>query len=108
MTLIDLTYLIIQLNAAIDSGEKAEFKEIKQHIRDGDVFQWLKSNGFSVDVSLVTGERNSVGAEIVDELQSILEGYDGSERRKWGIENNGLNLLLAWVNEIIQLRFGKL
>lgn len=107
MTLIDLTYLIIQLNSAIDRGQKAEFDEIKRHIRAGDVFYWLKSSGHSVDVSLVTGARDSVGAEIVSELLRILEGYDGDERRKWGVENNGLNLLLAWVNEIIQLRYGK-
>jgi len=32
----------------------------------------------------------------------MYEGYAGNERRKWGIENLGLCLLLAWTNKIIQ------
>jgi hypothetical protein len=38
----------------------------------------------------------------VRHLQSIYGGYAGQERRKWGIENKGLCLLVAWTMEIIQ------
>ncbi|QDE27997.1 hypothetical protein FIV45_12300 [Paremcibacter congregatus] len=31
-----------------------------------------------------------------------MELYAGQHRRKWGVENNGLCLLLVWTNEIIQ------
>jgi hypothetical protein len=35
-------------------------------------------------------------------MYQMYGGYAGNERRKWGIENLGLCLLLAWTNEIIQ------
>jgi len=42
-----------------------------------------------------------------EKLNEILGGYQGKEPRKWGIENNGLCLLLAWTNELIQRRLWK-
>jgi hypothetical protein len=38
----------------------------------------------------------------VRHLKSIYGGYAGQERRKWGVENKGLCLLVAWTMEIIQ------
>jgi hypothetical protein len=40
--------------------------------------------------------------EITQGLQDILGGYRGLERRKWGISHNGICLLIAWVNELVQ------
>jgi hypothetical protein len=38
----------------------------------------------------------------MDYLQRMCNAYSGDERKKWGVENSGLCLLLAWTNEIIQ------
>lgn len=105
MKLVDLTILILELNAAIDHGDVADWAETKRHIERGDIFDWLRSQKFSLDLSFHTGERAAIGQEIVSEFQQIHGGYAGQERRKWGVENNGLNLLLAWTNEIIQQKF---
>ncbi len=107
MKIIDLTFLILELNAAIDAGHKADWVKTKEHIEAGTVFSWLRQQGFSMDLSIYDGERVSIAEEISQEWQSIYSGYAGSERRKWGVENNGLNLLLAWTNEIIQQKFRK-
>jgi len=37
-----------------------------------------------------------------EQMHQMYDGYAGNERRKWGIENYGLCILLAWTNEIIQ------
>lgn len=105
MNITDLTLLILELNAAIDAGHKADWEATQTHIEEGDVFAWLRTQGFSMDLSLYEGDRANIAHEISHEWQSIYGGYEGSERRKWGVENNGLNLLLAWTNEIIQQKF---
>ena len=35
-------------------------------------------------------------------MESIYGGYGGQKRRKWGIENSGLCMILGWTNEIVQ------
>lgn len=105
MKIVDLTLLILVLNAAIDKGHKTDWEETQEHIEAGDIFSWLKTQNFSIDLSLYNGDRAHIAEEISQEWQNLYAGYAGSERRKWGVENNGLNLLLAWTNEIIQTKF---
>lgn len=40
-------------------------------------------------------------------LNDILVAQRGNERSKWGIENSGLCLLVAWANEIMQREAGQ-
>ena len=55
---------------------------------------------------MFSGEKGSLYFEDIQiyhkHMQDIYYGYAGQHRRKWGVENNGLNLILAWTNEIIQ------
>lgn len=37
-----------------------------------------------------------------EKMNQIYNAYAGDERRKWGVQNLGLCLVLAWTNEIIQ------
>jgi hypothetical protein len=101
--LIDLTFLILGLNALIDGGGVVSMEEAKDHIREGDVLEWLKLKFPELDISTLVGPDRTGGAEIVEGLQGLLGGYAGDERRKWGLQNNGLNLLLGWTNELVQL-----
>ncbi|MEG3144193.1 hypothetical protein U1839_05960 [Sphingomonas sp. RT2P30] len=103
MKLVDLTLLILELSALIDSGahEGTTIDDVEQHIADGDLFPWLAQRFSRLDLSLHRGRSDR---EINDGLNDILGGYAGQERRKWGIENNGICLLLSWTNELIQQR----
>lgn len=103
MKLLDLTLLILNLSALIDSGadEGTTIEEVEQHIEAGDLFPWLAQRFSRLDLSL---HRDRSDREINDGLSEILGGYAGQERRKWGIENNGICLLLSWTNELIQQR----
>ena len=103
MRLIDLTFLILGLNSLIDGGGTVSMDETRDHIREGDVLEWLKLKFPEIDVSILIGPDRTGGAEIVEGLQGLLGGYEGNERRKWGLQNNGLNLLLGWTNELVQL-----
>lgn len=104
MNLIHLTFLILQLNHLVDYGyhDGVSLDEVKGHISKGDVLDWLgeKFDG-RIDLSLYRA--NAEAREgITKGLQQILGGYDGAERRKWGVQHNGICLLIAWTNEIIQ------
>jgi hypothetical protein len=104
MKLVNLTTCIRKVNAAIDTGtyDDVSLEEVHQHIENGDLFPYLASRlEGNIDLSLL-GER--VSGEINDELGRILDAYGGQERRKWGVENNGLCLVVAWLNELIQQR----
>ena len=107
MKLLELTFLILELSALIDSEAHAGvgIDEVEDHIESGDLFTWLKTRFPTLDLSIYapTASRN-VGEEITAALDRILGGYKGKERRKWGIQNNGICLLLSWTNELIQQR----
>ena len=102
-----LTMMICNLNAIVDSGRHlgVSMEEAHRWIRHGEVFSRLESQfKGAVDFSLFDA---TLRARISEELQSILGGYSGDERRKWGVENNGICLLIAWTNEIVQSHWGE-
>jgi hypothetical protein len=101
--LVKLTYIILELNAALDTGkyDDVPLLEASQHIDAGDLISWLKSRVPDVDLGLLTEEdANEYQAGLAD----IFGGYGGAERRKWGVERRALCLLIAWTNELVQRR----
>jgi len=103
VTLTNLTYIILELNAALDSGkyDHVPMSEASQHIKSGDVISWLKREAPEIDLSLL---REESAKEYEAALGDIYGGCGGSERRKWGVERRALCLLIAWTNELIQRR----
>lgn len=102
-----LTLLILNINSLIDSGKYSDISidDIHQAIEGRRVLRFLKERaGADIDLSIHL-ESNAYGdfeSYYESQLESIYGGYAGQERRKWGIENSGLCLVLAWTNEIIQ------
>jgi hypothetical protein len=125
MKLSALTGFVFCLNAAIDTGKYQDIsiEEVEKHITKGDLLRYLTTTlKDNIDLSLITPVENynledaeigmqvaqsklgaKVEAEIIKGLQNILQSYGGDERRKWGIENSGLCLIVAWVTELIQM-----
>jgi hypothetical protein len=101
MKLQDLTYIILELNGALDTGKYDDIpmQVASQHIKAGDLVSWLKASVPDADLSLLTGE---FADEYQSALADIYAGYAGSERRKWGVERRALCLLIAWTNELVQ------
>ena len=108
LRLTHLTFLIIQLNSVIDGGlhEGVGLAEAKEAIRTGTVFSWLGQR-FSgqIDVSIY-GANSDARDGISKALQDLLGGYDGSERRKWGVENNGIAAPYGYASSGRACRFG--
>jgi len=106
MTLVDLTFFILGLNHLVDQGNSLTFDEVHDHIERGDVIEWLdKRFAGNIDLSIYRGRPEA--QEIAKGLQAIHGAYAGAENRKWGVQRNGLCLLIAWVNELVQQRAWK-
>lgn len=102
-----LTLLILHLNALLDTGQydSITLEEVKTRIRDGSILRFLRERaGSDIDLSLHLDTKTYGNFErfYVTYLQGILDVYGGNERRKWGVQNRGLCLLIAWTNEILQ------
>lgn len=97
-----LTMTILELNAALDSGkyDAVSIDEVEKHIEAGDIVEFMVST-LGTDLSLLD---DTARGELTEWLQDILSACGGRERRKWGIENRGVCLLIAWVNEFVQQR----
>ncbi len=103
MQLVRLTTMILNLNAALDSGKYDDISlaEVKTHIERDDIVPWLRERVPDVDISWWSEEDIREYGEV---LLSIHGGHAGDERKKWGVQNKGLCLLLAWTNELVQQR----
>ena len=103
MKLTFLTYIISELNAALDTGKYDDLpmREASQHIEAGDVIPWLQDSVPDADLSLLTAETAN---EYHLALADIYGAYAGKESRKWGVERRALCLLIAWTNELVQRR----
>jgi hypothetical protein len=103
MNLDKLTYIILELNAAMDSGkyDAITLQEACQHVDARDVITWLSGCVPDMDLTLLT----PVDVEAYQAALSDINGaYGGTERRKWGVERRALCLLIALTNELVQRR----
>ncbi|MBY0505165.1 MAG: hypothetical protein K2X03_14730 [Bryobacteraceae bacterium] len=101
MKICFFTYIILELNSALDSGEYDDLPmhEAIAHIEAGDVVAWLKRRVPQLDLSLLSDHHI---AEYQAALEDLLVNHAGRERLTWGVEKRALCLLLAWTNEIVQ------
>ncbi|WP_203293515.1 hypothetical protein [Luteirhabdus pelagi] len=89
------TFLGFLFNSLVDSGEEIKVEIVHQKLRDKKLFEWLSEKyGNRLDLSLYTKS----------ELELIENFFQGlslnmNERRKVGVQNNGLCLLTAYCIE---------
>lgn len=102
-----LTLLILEINHLIDTGRYNDISisDIYREIEKGSVLRFLKEKAGSDIIilgSLLEPDTYPNFEQYYSEqLQQLYNAYGGDER-KWGVNNLGLCLLLAWTNEIIQ------
>src|SRR4051812_7188926 len=92
-----LTAMVFTVNALIDRGEHLGYEDVAAQIRDESLFPWLLDRfpsvwgpGFLDRVQL---------ADLESKFWSIDNAYSGS---KFGVQRNGLCLVVAYVVEVIQ------
>jgi hypothetical protein len=100
-----LNFLVQELTVLLDSGlhDNITVVDAMEHIRNGDVFMWLQSlepHRFDLSLFGATGVYGDAGTAWLEGTLALLEAH-GDGRRKWGIENRGLCLLLAWTFELM-------
>lgn len=106
--LTQLSYVLFELNAVIDTGkyDYISIDDIHREIENGTVLRYIATEAAGdIDLSLLLEREDdelNFERHYAEYLQSIYGGYAGQERRKWGVENKGLCLLVAWTVEIIQ------
>lgn len=105
--LTGLTLFVLELNVLIDSKqfEDVTINEVYEWIRNENVIQSLAERAKGrVDLSSYGADgpyRNFVPF-YHEKMKRLYEAYGGDHAKKWGVENQGLCLLLAWTNELIQ------
>jgi hypothetical protein len=102
-----LTTLIFELNSLIDSGKfkHVTIDDVYAVIRDKRIIPFLDelTNGHgTIGFFQGDGPYSSFVDYYHDRMEQMHNAYSGNHRRKWGVENFGLCLLLAWTNELVQ------
>ena len=89
---------------AVDQGLKISVQDVKNHIENGDLIDWLRRK-YLTESNLYNGI-HSFESQHIEYLQKVyydqLMGYYDDEFRKWGIRNNGFNLLISWGIELLR------
>ncbi|MDH4120181.1 MAG: hypothetical protein OEV94_00530 [Deltaproteobacteria bacterium] len=103
-----VSFFVHIMNVALDSGKfnKMTKDDIVQHIEEGDLMEYLDSSfGKHINLEFIEADQREA---LVGELQCLAMGDPAISDpemgvRTWGIQNNGLCLLIAWGLELIQL-----
>jgi hypothetical protein len=98
------TFLGFHFNSLVDNGEILNLEETHQKIRSKSLFPWLKSKfGNSIDISLFSDRE-------IEDIEEFFESlsFATDERRKMGIQKNGLCLLVAYCFEAAQRKQNEL
>jgi hypothetical protein len=88
------TQLGFEVIASIDRGISVSVDELRQHIDDDDIFQFLRDKDPEIDHSLFTAEDRAAVTKFFRQLGSAADA-----RRKYGVQENGLCLLAAYCFE---------
>jgi hypothetical protein len=96
------TLLILQLNSLVDAGKSLPITDVGTHIDDGSILEWLAHAfpGPELDLSIYQQSDLYKPAKMVDFLQRLHNAY--GPRKKFGVERNGLCMLIAYCNEAVQ------
>ena len=98
LSIYALTCALRDLNAALDHGKAMTFAEVYAHLELGDLVEYFQEH-LGVHLSLVRPgiDQNKY---FIQALKFVLD--KGREGRAFGINNNGVCMLIAYVTEIIQ------
>ena len=96
--IVRFTFLGFHLTSIKDSGNSLDLAETQKHLKEKTLFPFLKTKfGDRLDISLYKPEE----LENIEELFHQLY-WNVDSKRKFGIEHDGLSLLIAYCFEGIQ------
>lgn len=95
---IYLDDVIFRTNMLLDRGLTASLDEVHSAIQAGRIVEWLDEKGADMSILLM----DSMSAEkalVVEALKAASTSRKGDERRKLGVQQNGLCLIIALASE---------
>jgi hypothetical protein len=98
MRLVHLTTLAFGLNAALDARQGLDIALTRKSIDDGSVFDLLQAQIPNIDLSIVRHRPEE--KEIKLAWENLANAVDA--KRKFGVQSDGVCLLLAYTIELIQ------
>lgn len=102
MRITNLTLLAFYLNSAVDSKkyQDVSVQDVGKVINNGTIFDYLEQKmAGDIDLSIFDAEKRKA---LQDEWADMYNAIDA--RRKFGVEQSGLCLLVAYLLEGIQRR----
>ena len=91
---IYLDDVIFRTNMLLDAGLSASFDEVHGVIQSGRIIEWLDEKG--ADMSILLAESMSdEKVLVVEALKQASTSRKGQERRKLGVQHNGLCLVIG-------------
>jgi hypothetical protein len=97
-----MTYLLLEINSALDTGKYNDIsiENIRNQAEQKKLVEYLKNKlGEDVDLSLLEPEDIN---ELNNNFADISIALYNRERKKLGIENNGLCLIIGYLIVMIQ------
>jgi hypothetical protein len=99
-TVSKITYLLSEVLMAIDNNRvRVSLEEMRDTLQNGRLFQFFARYRDEWDISLLDREDREYLSRNLKDMALALEGR---ERRKFGVEYNGLCLLVGYLNELVQ------
>lgn len=104
-SLVNLAQILFALSSIEDEGKSVPIKEVRDHASAGDLWDYIADCGAKDYLGfqiLSEPDWEQFRSWYVDQISGNCHAMEGSERRKYGIENNGICLLISYTAEIIQ------
>jgi hypothetical protein len=92
-------FLLWQLIAALDSGkyDSLDIDEVKRHANAGTISTFLVDR-FGADLSVLEPQDWTIIGETWASIANVVDA-----RRKFGVENKGISLLMAYALQSLQM-----
>ena len=97
--IVPFTYLAFELNSLLDRGCSVSIDITRRRVEDGTVFDWLDAELDAPDLDDGTPVDPHVRESILDVFRPLNQV---DSHRQFGVEHNGVALLLAYCIEGIQ------
>ena len=96
--------VLFGLSMLLDTGmhDGISIDEVKQHAKAGDLIEFLQGEGGGYFASNIFDSFPVFRKWYSEQIAANCQAMEGRERRKCGIENRGLCLLVSYTAEIIQ------
>lgn len=105
-SMASMAMIFFGLSVLADSGkcDDITIAEVKDHVYGEDLIEFLTEKGGGVFASGFLESTSQKGFKkwYVQQLRENCNSMEGRERRKYGIQNRGICLLISYTAEIIQ------